>query len=221
MANLSPSRRRLLRYLLASGALGAGGISGLISTALAKGEIPIKPGINSVKGEVKINGKPAKVGDPVQRGDSVATGRASEAVLVIERDAFLVRDNTQVQFGTDVVKQTLRLVTGKILSVFATGQHTLLTPSATIGIRGTGAYLEAVQAERDYFCLCYGEADVETAGGHRTAYRTTHHENPLYLSRGGEMTAAAVINHSDDELVMLENLVGRWPPFGSSGYYNY
>ena len=29
---------------------------------------------------------------------------------------------------------------------------------------------------------------------------------------------AKLINHTDDELVMLENLVGRWPPFyGQSG----
>ncbi len=216
--NTSPSRRRLLRYLLTSGALGAGGISGLISTALAKGDIPIKPGLNSFKGEVKINGAPARSGDLVKRGDAVSTGLNSQAVLVIERDAFLIRENTQVAFGQDALKQTLRLITGKILSVFAKGEHTLLTPSATIGIRGTGAYLEAVQAERDYFCLCYGEADVVTTGGHRTTYRTTHHENPLFLSRDGEMSAAAVMNHSDDELILLENLVGRWPPFGKSGY---
>lgn len=219
--NTSPSRRRLLRYLLASGAIGAGGIGGFIGAALAKGDIPIKPGVNHLKGEVKINGQPAKLGDLVRRGDTVETGRASEAVLVIERDAFLVRDNTQVQFGADAVKQTLRLITGRILSVFAKGEHTLRVPAATIGIRGTGGYLEAVEAERNYFCLCYGEADVETVHGHRSSYNTTHHEKPLYLSRGGEMSAAAVINHTDAELVMLENLVGRWPPFDDSGYSRY
>ncbi|MBS4096481.1 MAG: FecR domain-containing protein [Sulfuricella sp.] len=219
--DMSPSRRRLLRHLLASGALGAGGIGGFISAALAKGDIPIKPGLNHLKGEVKINGRPAKVGDPVQRGDTVETGKASETVLVIERDAFLIRDNSQVQFGADAVKQTLRLITGKVLSVFAKGEHTLRTPTATIGIRGTGGYLEAVEAERNYFCLCYGEADVETSGGHRTTYRTTHHEHPLFLARDGEMSAAEVMNHSDAELTMLENLVGRWPPFGVDGYSRY
>jgi hypothetical protein len=28
---------------------------------------------------------------------------------------------------------------------------------------------------------------------------------------------ASVINHSDDELTLLEALVGRWPPFNKPG----
>jgi hypothetical protein len=27
------------------------------------------------------------------------------------------------------------------------------------------------------------------------------------------MVTAPVINHTDTELILLENLVGRWPPF--------
>ena len=58
-----------------------------------------------------------------------------------------------------------RMVTGHLLSVFAKGgQRTLSASTATIGIRGTGAYLEAWR-DRAYFCLCYGAADVETRAG--------------------------------------------------------
>jgi len=90
-----------------------------------------------------------------------------------------------------------------------------VTPNATIGIRGTGAYLEA-EAARTYFCLCYGTADVATADGKvKDSYSTTHHESPRYLYGDGRkdaMTAARVVNHTDAELIMLEALVGRTPP---------
>jgi hypothetical protein len=46
---------------------------------------------------------------------------------------------------------------------------------------------------------------------------TTHHDHPLYIHDNMKMptmmVSAPVINHTDAELVMLENLVGRWPPF--------
>ncbi len=217
------ARRRCLQRLIASGALAAGGVSGLIREALAMGSQPIASGIHTLRGSVEVNGKPARIGDLVLRGDRVTTGADGQAVLVIERDAFLLRENTQVVLDTEALKQTFRLITGKILSVFAKGEHRLLIPTATIGIRGTGAYLEAVEAERNYFCLCYGETEVETVGGQRAHYSTTHHEAPRYLYRDPAMKPqpATVINHSDAELIMLEGLVGRYPPFYGSGldYY--
>ena len=208
---MNPERRRLLRHLSA-GALVAGGVSGLIRQALAMGKHPIVPGIHTMRGVVLVNGRPARPGEPVLRGDSVSTGADGHVVLVIERDAFLLRENTQAVFGTEALKQTLRLISGKILSVFARGEHRIQIPTATIGIRGTGAYLEAVEDERNYFCLCYGEAEVDSVGGQRATYSTTHHEVPRYLFRD-RIVAAPMLNHTDDELIMLEALTGRYPPF--------
>lgn len=216
---MDTTRRRLLQHLLATSAF-AGGVSGLIREALAMGSRPIAPGIHDIRGSVKLNGKPAQPGELVRRGDSVTTGTSGQAVLVIERDAFMLRENTQVVFGEEAVKQALRLITGKILSVFAQGEHRVLIPNATIGIRGTGAYLEAVEAERNYFCLCYGETIVETVGGQRASYRTGHHESPRFLYRDRGIVPAPMFNHTDAELIMLESLVGRYPPFyGSDSPY--
>ncbi|MFA7242192.1 MAG: hypothetical protein WC091_18935 [Sulfuricellaceae bacterium] len=216
---MDSARRRLLQGLLFTGAC-AGGVSGLIREALAMGSLPIAPGIHSLRGSVKLNDKPAQPGAMVRRGDHVTTGADGQVVLVIERDAFMLRENTQVAFGGEAVKQALRLVTGKILAVFAQGEHRILIPNATIGLRGTGAYFEAVEAQRNYFCLCYGETLVETDSGQRAAYRTDHHESPHYLHRDGGIVPAPMLNHTDAELIMLENLVGRYPPFyGSASLY--
>ncbi|RJG00313.1 hypothetical protein [Noviherbaspirillum sedimenti] len=55
----------------------------------------------------------------------------------------------------------------------------------------------------------------------REIVRTRHHERPMLIGdqRGPAMMAKApVINHTDAELTMLENLVGRRPPFQGISY---
>ena len=52
--------------------------------------------------------------------------------------------------------------------------------------------------------------------------KTTHHEQPLVLTQKGGILAAEpgpFRNHTDDELIMLESLVGREPPFMKDGQY--
>jgi hypothetical protein len=204
------ARRRALLALLGAG----GGLAGALRLAIAQ---PIQAeGMRQVRGEVTVNGRPVRVGDPVRPGDTVATGPRSLAAFVVGRDAFLVRDATRVEIAGGAAADLLRLVTGKLLGVFGAGRaRRLVTGSATIGIRGTGAYLEAEDV-RTYFCLCYGAADVATADGKtKDTYTTTHHESPRYLygdGRKNAMTAARVVNHTDAELIMLEALVGRTPP---------
>jgi hypothetical protein len=203
------ARRRALLTLAAAG----GGLAGALRLALAQ---TTAEGMRQVRGEVTVDGKPARVGDAVRAGDTVATGARSFAAFVVGRDAFLVRDSTRVEIAGGLGADLLRLVTGKLLGVFGAGRpRRLVTPNATIGIRGTGAYLEA-EAARTYFCLCYGTADVATADGKvKDSYSTTHHESPRYLYGDGRkdaMTAARVVNHTDAELIMLEALVGRTPP---------
>jgi hypothetical protein len=52
--------------------------------------------------------------------------------------------------------------------------------------------------------------------------KTTHHESPLLLTEGGGAMRAdsgPFRNHTDTELVMLEALCGRQPPFMKDGNY--
>ena len=145
-------------------------------------------------------------------------------MFVIGRDAFLIRERSELlTAGRSVLTGSLRLVTGKLLSVFGRGSRSITTPTATIGIRGTGIYIEA-EAERTYVCTCYGLVDLQASNmpEARETVMTTHHDAPRYIYAHGEMPIkmiepAPVINHTDAELIMLEALVGRKPPFVGSG----
>ncbi len=217
-------RRRFVARLAATGALGAGGLAGFVGRALAKGDLPAIPGVNQLKGTATVNGRPAAVGTPVSARDKVSTGPGSMAVIVVKDDAFLVRENTSFEFAESggVLSQML-IRTGRVLSVFGRKPVVIKAGNATIGIRGTGAYLE-VDPAKVYFCLCYGEAELDGPGMAPKRIVTTHHESPLVITdRGGAMAAASgpVMNHTDDELTLLESLVGREPPFGNSPLNRY
>jgi hypothetical protein len=224
MTRPPPARRRCLQTLLAASLAGSIDTAWLIRTALAAGLTPVPAGLHRLRGTATVNGKAASEGMAIRPGDEVGTGPNSEAVYVIGQDAFLQRENTVVRLGTDAASGFLRLVTGKLLSVFGKGERRLLVPTATIGIRGTGCYLET-DAAKTYFCLCYGEAEVvpAVAPAAREVIRTAHHDHPIHIHNDPAMPTgmvpATVVNHSDAELTLLENLVGRWPPFhGQSGF---
>ena len=191
----------------------------VLRQALAAGSV--EKGVHRLRGDVRVNGVPAKEGMDVNAGDVVTTGPGSEVVFVTGKDAFLVRANSRVEAqGTAgaLVLAGLRVVTGAVLSVFTPGERkTIRTATATIGIRGTAVYLEAEEA-RTYVCTCYGEAEIVSAmdPAARETVRTQHHEQPRYVMGMGApqmIMNAPVVNHTDAELTMLENLVGRWPPF--------
>ena len=202
-------------------AVSALGISNVISEALAKGDLP--PGVAKLEGSATVNGRDAVVGTPVRLGDKIATARGSQAVIVVGGDAFLMRSQTIIEIGgSQGVLSDMLVSAGKVLSVFSKKPVAIKAATASIGIRGTGAYLELYPDNTVYFCLCYGEALLEGPGMSTQEVKTTHHESPLLITEaGGTMRAdpGPFRNHSDAELVMLEALVGREPPFMRSGAY--
>jgi hypothetical protein len=213
-------RRRLLKGF--SGAALAVQM-GWLRDALAAGSV--EKGVYRVKGDVRINGVPAKEGMDVKAGDVITTGAASEVLFVTGKDAFLIRANSRIETqgeASALFLSGLRIVTGAALSVFSPGQpRTLTTATATIGIRGTALYLEMEEA-RTYVCVCYGVADLVAVmdPSARETVSTRHHEQPRYIMGAGApqmLMGAPVINHTDAELILLESLAGRRPPFAS--YY--
>jgi hypothetical protein len=138
----------------------------------------------------------------------------------------LMRNNSKLVLTPEKTRQTvaqsvvgnMRLLAGQLLSVFAKRRHTIETPTVVIGVRGTGVYLEA-NPEETYLCTCYGIVDL-TAASDQTSRETiaaTHHDKPRYIAAGGakgkRIRPAPMINHTDQELMLVEEIVGRTPPF--------
>lgn len=192
----------------------------LVRGALAAGKI--EKGVYRVRGDVRINGAPAKEGMDVRPGDTVVTGRGAQIVFVINRDAFLLRADSRLEVGS-AVADVFRIVTGALLSVYQPGApKTLHARTATIGIRGTGVYVESAE-DKTYVCTCYGEAQLVPLDEPQAAetVKTRHHEQPRYVMPKGApqmIMRAPVINHTDAELVLLESLVGRQVPFEAGAY---
>jgi hypothetical protein len=175
--------------------LGAAGFI-LVGDAFAQGKL--EQGIRHRSGEVRIS------------GDRISTGGDGQLLIVVGRDAMLVRRSSTL----NVVANGFRLVTGAVLSVFSPGRsRQVTTPTATIGIRGTAVYLEAERG-RTYVCTCYGEAELRSAfdPGARETVRTSRHEQPRYVmakSSPQMLMQAPRMNHTDEELRRLEGLLGR------------
>jgi len=206
--------------------MGAAGLA-LLRDALAAGKI--EKGVYRVKGEAHVNGSPALVGMDVKAGDLITTGKAAELVFVIGRDAMIVRAGTRVEIAGkagSLLESGLRIVTGAVLSVFEPGEpKKITTATATIGIRGTGIYVEALPGET-YVCTCYGVADLAAVDdpSARETVHTTHHDQPRFIMAHGApqmIMKAPVVNHTEAELILLESLVGRRPPFYGMKYGGY
>ena len=186
----------------------------------------VRRGVRRVSGEVLVNGRPVTLGMRVRAGDNVVTGPNGDVMFVVGRDAFMVRPDSSLELagsGKSALLTGLRIVTGGVLSVFASGQPKRIeATTATIGIRGTAVYVEAEQ-DKTYVCTCYGTADIASRGdpSARETVRTRHHEQPRYVMATGApqmLMTAPVINHTDVELTLLEALVGRRPPFVGGAY---
>ncbi len=180
-----------------------------------------KKGIISQDGPLYINGTLAVVGDKVQAGDRVETGPGAKGVIVLGEDAFLLREKTKVVFPEETTSEKVfKIIAGGVLSVFGPKKLVIDTPVATIGIRGTGMYIR-IDQDRTYACLCYGEADLQSKQdpNAKEFLKTSHHDAPRYIyGKGREnlINQAPVTDHSDTELIMLEQLVYRVPPFGNT-----
>jgi len=218
-------RRRLLLRLLAIGMFANLPVARAIADVFGEkpSRLPADRSIFRITGQVSVNGTPATLKTGIGPSDTIQTGRKSEAIFVSGTSAFVLRASSTLTLGREkqdnALVNALRLVTGKVLAVFAPGNpQRLSTTTATIGVRGTGMYAEA-DPEQTYFCTCYGVTDVR-ANADPNAVKTvkaSHHDEPLYIlakARDGKtIRPAPFINHTDQELMLIETLVGRVPPF--------
>ncbi|MEO8159685.1 MAG: hypothetical protein ABI648_17940 [Betaproteobacteria bacterium] len=222
--DIDPARRAWLVKALAGGLFGAGGGYGLgaaFAQPLGKVPGPLPPGRSfyEVAGAVTVNGKAATLATQVGANDTVETGKSAHAIFVVGSDAFILRDSSRLVLqGSGFFTNQLRLLTGALLSVFGKGARSVHGPTSTIGIRGTGLYLEA-QPDLTYVCTCYGITDIAASDDPNISETivSTHHDAPRYVlatpDKGRRIVPAPFKDHTDLELMLIESLVGRTPPF--------
>ena len=216
-------RRRLLLQALALGLIG--GTSLRAAEASLFGDVPKKlsgRSIYKLDGNVRVNGRPASIDTIIRAADTVETDAGASIVFVVGKDAFILRGASKLVLSAypreDSLIETLRLTAGKLLSVFGKGRQRLVTPTATVGIRGTGVYADA-NPQETYLCTCYGVVDLAHAQDRnsREIITSKHHDNPRYIVAGQPpgrgIRPAPFKDHTDQELMLIEELVGRTPPF--------
>ncbi len=227
------SRRRLLRMMIAGSGMAITG-SLLAPLVHAFGKVPkqLPPGqsIYDLRGKVLVDGKVAGEGTRIKADSLVETTTNSYVIFAVGQDAHILRENSRLQLsGQDALADAMRLFTGKVLSVFGqrsgTRKLAIHTTTATIGIRGTGVYSES-HADSSYVCTCYGATQIVSNADPRAtedivSYR---HDAPRYIvnnPEGGKLILPAPMkNHTDEELMLIEALVGRTPPFSAAQGYS-
>jgi hypothetical protein len=179
-------------------------------------------------GDILLNGRRMLLQQTVQTGDEIQTGPGSRLVFVIGDAAFHVRQNSRLRVergATLNAVSLLRLLTGAVVSVFGrSGNRSIVTPTLTAGIRGTGVYTEIMddQGGRTYFCNCYGTVEV-VRGTDRVLSQSSYHQSfwGEPAERNGRLIRPAnAINHSDEELEFLARLIGQrtaWQIAGKKG----
>ena len=228
MDQIDDPRRALLVRALTVGLLGAGWSSAEAITFGVFGSRPRKlpegQSIYGLSGQVTVNDQPASLSTQIKPGDTVQTAQNSEIVFVVNTHSMILRSDSKLlieqsqESATSLIIGGLRMLSGRLLSVSRNSPMRLTSSTATIGIRGTGFYMEA-EPDRTYFCTCYGATEVEATADPQSRETVTakHHDRPLYIvtdgGSGNNIRNAPFINHTDQELALIETLVGRRTPF--------
>jgi FecR protein len=179
--------------------------------------------IHDLRGEVRVNGQTVRRNSTFKPGDVVMTGSDGFLVFTVANDSFMVRQRTEMRIepmvGTETLVGTLRLITGAIGAAFQKGRgpRTIITPTATAGIRGTAIYTET-RGDGAYFCTCHGAVDLSASANarERVSVEATRH-SPYWVGfrpRDGSLLQPATMEtHTDEEIDMLEKCVGRRAPW--------
>lgn len=201
------------QFLIQALAMGLFAVTPLARAGQVPRQMPAGKSIYSLQGNLSVNGVAANLDTVISPNDMLQTGSNSQAIFVVGHDAFILRTNSELRLSSEgALVGGLRLVAGALLSVFGKSRHQIDTPTSTIGIRGTGVYVEA-QPDLSYVCTCYGTTEISANNGATESITSKHHDAPKYVTDKGEIRSAGFINHTDEELLLVETLVGRTTPF--------
>jgi len=175
--------------------------------------------VHELVGDVTLNDIPLTRQSALQAGQTIRTGAGGRVWFSIGADAYFLRPNSRLRLDSSRPKEPiidfLRLATGALGATFQRGmRRTLIAPTATIGIRGTGVYLETAP-DVTYFCTCFGSTEILAPSGSmmdNVAATTEKHQARMMMT-GARIVPAGMQRHTSEEMARLEALVGRANPF--------
>lgn len=174
------------------------------------------------EGDVILNGKKVYIGSTVRQGDIIETKTGSQVVVSLNDDIFQIRENSFFELPSkNENKSGGKLLAGSILASFTPGKpkNLQVENKGTIGIRGTGIYLE-IEKEHTQFCLCYGKAEIHQKNNKLIIETDTKfHKDFLILNDGNVKPTEPLerkLNHTSRQNIDLENFAGRSSPFTGS-----
>jgi hypothetical protein len=182
--------------------------------------------VQELSGSVTLNDFPLARNSALLPGQTLRTGEDGRVWFTLGSDAFFLRPGSTLRIQASSPRQPvidfLRLVTGALGATFARGmRRSVVTPTATIGIRGTGVYVEASR-ELTYACTCFGATEVistPTGSMMESVAVATENHQARYIHRdamsGMRIVRAGLERHTNEEMIRLESLAGRPNPFRS------
>ncbi len=220
------ARRRLVLASAASlalpwGIVRAQSVGAAVAPPLISGALN---GIHYLRGLVRVNGERITSERAVIRpGDTLMTGSDGQLWFAVGQDAFFLRQRTELVLQPSAnqisIVGALRLVTGAVGAAFgkrSADRVQISTSTATIGIRGTGTYMET-RGEGLYFCTCHGEVELTSVRTGESAIVAATQHSPRFCPNepveGKWIMPAPFETHTDDEMDALEKCVGRRAPW--------
>jgi len=167
------------------------------------------------EGEVLVNGVSLTKATKIKRGDTIETKALSKIRFNVGADAFMAKSNTKFQLEVVGKKNVLNVINGGVMAVFGKGNHAISTSNMTAGIRGTGTFTK-VKDGKTYFCTCYGHTDY-LALSKKHDMKATHH-NMVWITKDNIKMTMDMESHTDEDLRVLEAMVGRVPYFDQQGF---
>jgi hypothetical protein len=180
--------------------------------------------VHELVGDVTLNDFRLTRQSALQAGQTIRTGADGRVWFSIGADAYFLRPNSRLRLDTskpgEPIIDFLRFFGGALGATFGRGaRRTLVAPTATIGIRGTGVYLEA-DSDVAYFCTCFGSTEILTAPSGNmmesvTVSTKNHQARRIHREAmsGMRIVPAGFERHTNEEMARLEALVGRAYPF--------
>jgi len=189
-----------------------------IYSFLAYNIFPTLSYANSNKNEIignslLVDGKEKK-GNIDNISSSIIKSTSEQSILKLKNDIYLISKNSEIEFKDNKI---FRIIKGAVHSMFGKqpSELNIKTPNGIIGIRGTATYLEIENKHsRTYVCNCYGQTNVYNSNNALIKEIKSDYHSPAIIEGDGIMGKSPYdvpLNHYDDHIEDLNNLVGRQP----------